>query len=148
MGFPGSSAGKDPGLISGLGRSPGGGHGNPFQNCCLENPRGQGSLVGYSLWGHKESDTTEWLSIAHNLDTLLDSWLPGALSTVNCFSSSYPAFLDTTFFQFSSALTHGSFTALCFLSDQQVSDGTGKAQSWAFVSLSFSLLFFILTLCE
>ena len=24
--------------------------------------RGQRSLVGYSLWGHKESDTTEWLT--------------------------------------------------------------------------------------
>ena len=78
---------EDPGLIFGLERSPGRGYGNPLQNCCLENPRGQGSLVGYSPWGHKESDTTEWLSIAHNLDTLLDWWLPGALSTVNCFSS-------------------------------------------------------------
>ena len=36
-GFPGSSAGKesacnagDPGLIPGLGKSPGGGHGNPL----------------------------------------------------------------------------------------------------------------------
>ena len=27
------------GLIPGLGRSPGGGHGNPFQYSCLENPR-------------------------------------------------------------------------------------------------------------
>ena len=26
---------------------------------------GQRSLVGYSLWGHKESDTTERLSTAH-----------------------------------------------------------------------------------
>ena len=25
--------------------------------------RGQRSLVGYSLWGHKELDTTEWLSL-------------------------------------------------------------------------------------
>ena len=29
---------RDVGLISGLGRSPGGGHGNPFQYSCLENP--------------------------------------------------------------------------------------------------------------
>jgi len=29
---------RDAGLIPGLGRSPGGGHGNPFQNSCLENP--------------------------------------------------------------------------------------------------------------
>ena len=41
------------------GRSPGGGHGNPLQYSCLENPHGQRSLVGYSPLGHKESDTTE-----------------------------------------------------------------------------------------
>ena len=29
---------RDTGLISGLGRSPGGGHGNPLQYSCLENP--------------------------------------------------------------------------------------------------------------
>ena len=34
--------------ISGLGRSPGRGHGNPLQYSCLENPHGQMSLVGYS----------------------------------------------------------------------------------------------------
>ena len=27
---------------------------------------GQGSLVGLSPWGHKESDTTEWLTHTHN----------------------------------------------------------------------------------
>ena len=43
-GFPGSSESKvsacnarDPGLIPGLGRSPGEGNGNPLQDCCLEN---------------------------------------------------------------------------------------------------------------
>ena len=29
---------RDAGSIPGLGRSPGGGHGNPFRNSCLENP--------------------------------------------------------------------------------------------------------------
>ena len=29
---------RDLGLISGLGRFPGGGHGNPLQYSCLENP--------------------------------------------------------------------------------------------------------------
>ena len=48
-----------PGLIPGLGRFPGGGHGNPLQYSCLENPPGQRSLEGYSPQGHKESDTTE-----------------------------------------------------------------------------------------
>ena len=27
-------------------------------------PNGQRSLVGYSQWGHRESDTAEWLSTA------------------------------------------------------------------------------------
>ena len=49
----------DLGFILELGRSPGGGHCNPFQDSCLENPHGQRSLASYSPWGHKESDTTE-----------------------------------------------------------------------------------------
>ena len=48
----------DAGSIPGLGRSSGGGNGNPLQYSCLENPHGQRSLVGYSPWGRKESDTT------------------------------------------------------------------------------------------
>ena len=50
---------RDPSLIPGSGRSLGGGHGNPFQYSCLENPLDRGSLVGYSPYGHKESNTTE-----------------------------------------------------------------------------------------
>ena len=50
---------RDMGLIPGSGRSPGGGHGNPLQYSCLDNPHGQRSLVGYSPWGHKELDMTE-----------------------------------------------------------------------------------------
>ena len=34
---------RDTGLISGLGRSPGGGHGNPLQYSCLENPMDRGA---------------------------------------------------------------------------------------------------------
>ena len=73
MGFPCGSASKestcnvgDLGSIPGLGRSPGGGHGNLLQYPCLENPQGQRSLVGYSPWGSKESDTTERLSTAQH----------------------------------------------------------------------------------
>ena len=39
---------RDTGSVPGSGRSPGGGHGNPLQYACLENPHGQRSLVGYS----------------------------------------------------------------------------------------------------
>ena len=65
-GLPGSSAGKestcnagDLGLIPGLGRSLGGGHGDPLQYSGLENPCGQRSLAGCIPWDCKESDTTE-----------------------------------------------------------------------------------------
>ena len=49
----------DPGSIPGLGRSPGGGHGNSLQYPCLENPHAQRSLEGCSPTGRKESDMTE-----------------------------------------------------------------------------------------
>ena len=42
-------------------KSLGEGNGNPLQYSCLENPHGWRSLVGYSPWGRKESDTTERL---------------------------------------------------------------------------------------
>ena len=64
--FPGGSDGKeslcnvrDLGSIPGLGRFPGGGHGNPLQYSCLENPHGQRSMAGCSPWGHKESVMAE-----------------------------------------------------------------------------------------
>ena len=60
LGFPGGSDGKesscnmgDLGSIPGLGRSTRGEHGNTLQYSCLENPHGQRSLAGYSLWGHR-----------------------------------------------------------------------------------------------
>jgi len=43
----------------------GGGHGNPLQYSCLDNPHGQRSLVGYSSWDRKELGTTEQLSTAY-----------------------------------------------------------------------------------
>ena len=74
LGFPCVSNGKestcnvgDLGLILGLERSPEGGHGNPLQYSCLENPHGQRSLVVYSLRGHKGLDTTERLSTAQTI---------------------------------------------------------------------------------
>ena len=39
---------RDMGLIPELRRSPGGGHGNPLQYSCLENPMDRGALGGYS----------------------------------------------------------------------------------------------------
>ena len=67
-GFPGGSDGEDsadnagdPGWIPGAGRSPGGGHGNPLQYSCLENPLDRGAWratvhgVGKSRTGLSDS---------------------------------------------------------------------------------------------
>ena len=57
---PAANAGdvRDSGLIPGLGRSLGAGHGNPPQYSCLENPMTEepGRLQSIS---HKELDMTE-----------------------------------------------------------------------------------------
>ena len=62
-----ASAG-DTALIPGLGRSLGGGNGNPLQYSCLEKFHGKRSLVGHGPWGHNESDATE---CAHDWDPLI-----------------------------------------------------------------------------
>ena len=63
-GFPGGSDGKESAckagvtsLIPGLGRSPGGGHGNQLQYSCLENPHGQRNLAGATVHGVTKSWT-------------------------------------------------------------------------------------------
>ena len=51
--------------IPGLGRSLGGGHGNPLQYSCLANPHEQRTLVGYRPWGHR---------VGHNWATKHTCW--------------------------------------------------------------------------
>ena len=50
----------DPGLIPGSGRPPGGGHGNPLQYSCPENPMYRGAWWA-RVHGVTQSDTTEGL---------------------------------------------------------------------------------------
>ena len=68
MGFSGGSDSKesacnagDPSMIPGLERSPGGGHGNPLEYSCLENPHGQRS------WGATVHSVTQGLTRLSNL---------------------------------------------------------------------------------
>ena len=50
---------RDEGSISEVGRSSGGGHGNPLQYSCLENSMDRGAWWVMVHRGHKELDMTE-----------------------------------------------------------------------------------------
>ena len=70
VGFPGGSDSKesaceagDLGSIPGLGRSPGEGNGDPLHYSCLENSEDRGAWQTKGPWGHRESDTTERLTL-------------------------------------------------------------------------------------
>ena len=78
---PPASAGdaRDMGSIPGLGRPPVVGNGNPLQYSSLEKSYGYRSLVGYSLWGHKESETNEHTHTHQLLVCVLDSYFSSSL---------------------------------------------------------------------
>ena len=70
MGFPGGSDGEEsscstgnPGSIPGSGRYPGEGN-SPIPVFLPGEFHGWRSLVGYSLWGGKESNMTERLTLS------------------------------------------------------------------------------------
>ena len=50
---------RETGSIPGSRRFAGGGHGNPLQYSCLENPVDRGAWWAYSPKSRKESDTTK-----------------------------------------------------------------------------------------
>ena len=64
---------RDSGSIPGSGRSPGGGHGNPLQYSCLENPmdRGPGGLssIGLQRLGH------DWCDLSIHARYQADAWV-------------------------------------------------------------------------
>ena len=86
LGFPCGSDGKefvcnagDLGSIPGLGRSPGGGHGNLLQYTCLENPMSRRAWWA-TVHGVAKSDMTEWLSTANGCSQ--PSWEIGGMKVI------------------------------------------------------------------
>ena len=60
---------REAGLILGLGKSPGGGHGNPFQYSCLENHMDKGTW-GATVHGVAKSQTRLRLNNKNGLSSL------------------------------------------------------------------------------
>ena len=75
VGFPGGASIKnlsvnagDTGLIAGLVRSPGGGNGNQFQYCCLENSMDRGAWRAKT---HGVAKSQTQLSTAYTIESRL-----------------------------------------------------------------------------
>ena len=84
----------DAGSIPGLGRAPGEGNGNLLQNSGKSHR--QRNLVGYSPWGHKESDTTKHTLLVVNLrKVMLFFSLPKhtGMSLFNCHKTYLECFI-------------------------------------------------------
>ena len=106
-GFPGGSDGKesacnagdagDAGSIPGWGRSPGGGHGNPLQCSCLENPKDRGTWWATVHRVTKSWTWLKWLSRhTHNISYvyLIVHYIPRTYLTIGSL------YLLLTFIQF------------------------------------------------
>ena len=65
---------RDPGSISGLRRSPGGGHGSPLQYFCLENPMDRGAWWATVHRVTKSQSQLKWLDTHARMYSWLLSW--------------------------------------------------------------------------
>ena len=96
------------GSIPGLGRSPGGGNGNPLQYSCLENPHGQRSLAGYSPWGPKSWTWLKQLSKPANhslIQQILTAFIvPGTMLGIDWLYCSNKALMVPIFMKMKSSV--------------------------------------------
>ena len=72
---PNSGEVRDAGLIPGSGRSPGGGHGNPLQYSCLENPKDRGTWQITVHRAAKSETLLKRLSMHAHINTCLSFYL-------------------------------------------------------------------------
>ena len=104
MGFPGGSDGKefackmgDLGLIPGLGRSLGRGHGNPLQYSCLENPMDRETWWATVHSVAKSTTQLKRLSTLQAQDIVENKvWTKGGVSSLFLPPAVLPAFLPST----------------------------------------------------
>ena len=86
---------RDPSLIPGSGKFPGGGHGNPLQFLPGKS-HGQRSLAGYGPWGGKEWDTTEQLNNTRLYSASLHCLFLNLVRLASCLPSSIYSLLYFT----------------------------------------------------
>ena len=73
---------RDAGLIPGLGRSTGEGHGNPLQYSSLENPMDRGAWGVWSIRSQRVGH--DWSNLASKQYLAMTYPLSFRLNTVNC----------------------------------------------------------------
>ena len=137
MGFSGGPTGKDPtwdirdsGSIPGLRRSPGGGHGNPLQYSCLENPMDRGAWRATVQGSHRVRH--DWSDLAH-----MHLWPIFSKFGKHC--SVKICYLDFGSLKYHFRVSHGHRKAKCGSSswrmDETVPVTAGKwAERWPSVS--------------
>ena len=73
---------REQGSITGLGRSPGGGHSKPLQYSCLENPMDRGAWWAMVHWVAKSQ--TGLSDLAHSTHYLSLGSIPFSSVTLSC----------------------------------------------------------------
>ena len=93
---------RDTGSIPGLGRSTGGGHGNPLQYCCLENPMDRGAW-----WAMFHRVTKSWTQLKRlSMLSMQCVYVNAAKSLQSC-----PTLSDPTDCSLPGSSVHGIFQA-------------------------------------
>ena len=154
MGFPGSSDPKestsnveDLGSIPWLGRFPWRRAWQPTPVFLPGESHGQMGLVGYSPWGHKESDKTEWLSTAQQDASVVSDQLFETLWTIACQAALSMGFSRQEYrsglpFPFPGYLPNRGIEPMSLMSPALVGEFFTTGATWEAQDLLYGFFFF------
>ena len=116
----------DVGLIPGLGRSPGGGYGNPLQHPCLENPMNRGAWRA-TVHGVAKGQTRLSTEVQFAIRHFLPGYLIGTSNPCQCLE--WNLFTNTSPFQWILLLT-------MHLYKPKIWDPSLAPSSWSHLSIN------------